>query len=89
MLPATGEESHTERKETSAAIWHRLFCQRNGSSEWQGLTKLRQEEYTLSGEVVRDTESRARGWERPLQIHAFLLQLLHQVVSQLFLEPLQ
>lgn len=52
-------------------------------------TQLEQEKPFLSGEAPRDLESRAEGWEGPLQIHAFLPQLLHQPVIQPLLEPFQ
>lgn len=75
-----GEEPHTgrQRKQAPTAIWHSLLCQRHEPSEWQRHTELGQKELVPRAEAVRDTRLRARGWEGPLQIHAFGLSLPQQ-----------
>lgn len=77
-----GRHCTQENREKAGSCCHLAqfhFCQRTSSSKWQGHTPLEQKEPFLSAEAVRDTESWAQGWERPLQIHAFPPQLLHQV----------
>lgn len=82
MLPASGEALHTkkQRKQAYTAIWHSFFSAKELAPQSGKGTQLEQKKTFLSAEAIKDTESWAQDWERPLKIHAFPLQLLHQVV---------